>query len=64
MEAQNSATGETVTYDERVRLYSRDEMVTMLESVDLSLSGVFGDYDRSDFDEQRSDRLILICEKI
>ena len=64
VEAQNSATGETVTYDERVRLYSRDEMVTMLESVDLSLSGVFGDYDRSDFDEQRSDRLILICEKI
>ncbi len=64
VEAQNSATGETVTYDERVRLYSRDEMVTMLESVDLSLSGAFGDYDRSDFDEQRSDRLILICEKI
>jgi SAM-dependent methyltransferase len=63
VEAQNGSTGESVTYDERVRLYSRDEMVTMLESVDLSLSGVFGDYDRSEFDERHSDRLILICEK-
>lgn len=63
VEAQNGATGESVTYDERVRLYSRDEMVTMLESVDLSLSGVFGEYDRSEFDERHSDRLILLCEK-
>lgn len=63
VEAQNSVTGEMISYDERVRLYSREEMVTMLDSVDLVVSGVFGDYDRSDFDEQRSDRLILVCEK-
>jgi SAM-dependent methyltransferase len=63
VEAQNGATGETVSYDERVRLYSRGEMTTMLEGVDLVVSGVFGNYDRSDFDEERSDRLILICEK-
>jgi SAM-dependent methyltransferase len=63
VEAQNGTTGETVAYDERVRLYSRDEMVTMLESVDLVVSGAFGDYDRSDFDERESDRLILVCEK-
>jgi len=63
VQAQNGATGETIAYDERVRLYARDEMVTMLESVDLGVSGVFGDYDRSDFDEPQSDRLILLCEK-
>jgi SAM-dependent methyltransferase len=63
VEAQNAATGETISYDERVRLYSREEMVTMLDGVDLVVSGVFGDYDRSDFDETQSDRLILICEK-
>jgi len=63
VEAQNGVTGETVAYDERVRLYSREEMTTMLDSVDLVVSGLFGDYDRSDFDEQSSDRLILLCEK-
>lgn len=63
VEAQNSATGETVAYEERVRLYARSEMVTMLESVDMVVSGVFGDYDRSDFVESESDRLIMICEK-
>jgi SAM-dependent methyltransferase len=63
VEAQNGTTGETVAFDERVRLYTHDEMVTMLESVDVVLSGAFGDYDRSDFVEAVSDRLILLCEK-
>jgi SAM-dependent methyltransferase len=63
VEAQNGATGETVAYDERVRLYTRSELTTMLDSVDMVVTGVFGDYDRSDFSESESDRLILICEK-
>ena len=63
VEAQNGVTGETVSYDERVHLYTRDEMVTMLDGVGLVVSGVFGDYDRSDFEQERSDRLILLCEK-
>jgi hypothetical protein len=63
VDAQNSATGESVAYDERVRLYSIDELSMMLDSVDLVVSGEFGDYDRSEFDEQHSERLILLCEK-
>lgn len=63
VEALNSATGETIAYDERVRLYTRAELTTMMESVYLGVSGVFGDYDRSDFDESTSDRIIMICEK-
>lgn len=63
VEAEDGASGETVSYDERVRLYSRDELTTMLDSVDLVVSGVFGDYDRSEFDESDSNRLILLCEK-
>jgi hypothetical protein len=63
VEAQNVNTGETVAYDERVRLYTRSDMVTMLESVGVIVSGVFGDYDRSDFIESDSERLILLCEK-
>jgi SAM-dependent methyltransferase len=63
IEAQNGTTGDVVSYEERVRLFSHSEMVTMLESVDMVVSGVFGDYDRSGFDEEHSDRLILLCEK-
>jgi SAM-dependent methyltransferase len=63
VEAQYGATGETVAYDERVRLYTRSELTTMLESVSLGVSGVFGDYDRSDYDEEFSERIIMICEK-
>jgi SAM-dependent methyltransferase len=63
VEAQNGATGETISYDERVRLYTREDMTTMLDGAGLVVSGLFGDYDRSDFDERGSDRLILLCEK-
>lgn len=63
VEAQNGATGETIAYDERVRLYTRSELATMLDSVDMVVTGVFGDYDRSDFLDSESDRLIMICEK-
>lgn len=63
VEAQRRAGRETVSYEERLRLYSRGELETMLDSVDLVVSGVFGGYDRSEFDELHSDRLILLCEK-
>jgi ubiquinone/menaquinone biosynthesis C-methylase UbiE len=63
VEAQNAATGETVAYDERVRMYTQSELTTMLESVSLGVSGVFGDYDRSIYNEEFSERIIMICEK-
>ena len=63
VDAERVATGETVAYDERVRLYTHEEMKMMLDSVDLVVSGAFGDYDRSPFDEHDSARLILVCEK-
>jgi SAM-dependent methyltransferase len=63
VDAHNPATGETVAYDERVRLYARAEVATMLDSVDLIVSGEFGDYDRSAFDDSSSPRLIVLCEK-
>jgi SAM-dependent methyltransferase len=61
--AQNISNGEMIAYEERIRLYTREELTTMLESVYLVVSGVFGDYDRSDFDEASSERIIMICEK-
>lgn len=61
--AANSSTGDLVEYDERLRLYHREELLTMFDSVDLSVSGVFGDYDRGEFLKDKSERIILICEK-
>ena len=61
--AVNTKTGAMLEYDERVRLYTRGELLTMLDSVDLGVSGLFGDYDRGEYDEKESERLILICEK-
>jgi ubiquinone/menaquinone biosynthesis C-methylase UbiE len=63
VEAENPSTGDTVAYEERVRLYTRAELTTMMESVFLVVSGVFGDYDLSDYVEAESDRIIMICEK-
>ena len=61
--ATNSSTGDLVEYDERLRLYNREELLTMFDSVDLGVSGVFGDYDRGEFFKNESERIILICEK-
>lgn len=63
VKAVNRATGKTIAYDERVRLYTREDLMTMLDSVDLSVSGVFGDYDRGKFKKEESERIIMICEK-
>ena len=61
--AANHSTGDLIEYDERVRLYGRQELLTMLDSIDLGVSGVFGDYDRGEFRADESERIILICEK-
>lgn len=61
--ALNRKTGALLEYDERVRLYTRGELLTMLDSADLGVAGVFGDYDRGEFDQEKSERMILVCEK-
>ncbi len=35
----------------------------MLDSVDLGVSGVFGDYERGGFSRDESERIIMVCEK-
>jgi SAM-dependent methyltransferase len=62
--AANENTGDSIEYDERVRLYTREELTTMLDSVDLGVSGTFGDYDKGEFDTRKSERIIFICEKL
>lgn len=63
VEAVHRRTGEALEYEERIRLYDQSELATMLESADMVVSGVFGDYDRGPFVETQSERLIMVCER-
>jgi len=63
VEAAHRRTGGTFEYEERIRLYDQRELATMLESADMVVSGVFGDYDRRPFVETESERLIMVCER-
>lgn len=50
-------------YDERVRLFTPQELDDMLETAGLDVLERYGDYDRGEFDPARSDRLIALCER-
>lgn len=51
------------TFEERVRLYSRSELTTMIEQAGLIIRSVHGSYGGSAFDVETSDRCIFIAEK-
>jgi len=55
--------GETYHYFERVKCLDFDKIKSYLEIVDLKLKAVFGDYDLQEFDEENSNRLLLILSK-
>ncbi|MBU8905345.1 class I SAM-dependent methyltransferase [Desertibacillus haloalkaliphilus] len=50
-------------YEEKIKLYDLDKMVSMLTSYGFVIKNKIGDYDASPFDSQRSPRMILICQK-
>ncbi len=50
-------------YDERIRLYSAEELRALLESAGLEVRAVLGDYAGREFDRERSPRCILISGK-
>jgi len=49
------------SYEERVRLYERDQLVALLAGHALASDQVMGDYDGGAFEEDRSDRLLLVA---
>ena len=53
----------TETIEERLRLYSRDDLLVMLKSVSLRVVDIFGDYKGNEFVDGVSDRIILLCER-
>ncbi len=54
---------DTFNYFERVKCLDFDKIKTYLDVVGLKLKTVFGDYDLQDFDEENSNRLLLIISK-
>ena len=56
-------TGFREEIEERLRLYTRDELLLMFESVGLGVAEVFGDYEGNAFTEGVSERVIVIAEK-
>jgi SAM-dependent methyltransferase len=50
-------------YFERVKCLNFPKIKTYLEIVGLKLKAVFGDYDLQEFDEENSNRLLLIISK-
>jgi hypothetical protein len=54
---------ELARYEERVTLFGREELVTLLEEVGLGTHEAWGDYEGAPFDEGISSRLILLARK-
>ncbi len=50
-------------FDERVRLYTHDELVGLITAAGLVVDHVLGDYDGSAFDVNTSKRCIIIARK-
>jgi ubiquinone/menaquinone biosynthesis C-methylase UbiE len=50
-------------YFEQVQLFSKEEIVSMLEQTNFSVLDVFGNYQLEKFDTENSDRLIILAKK-
>ncbi|MCH2020860.1 MAG: class I SAM-dependent methyltransferase [Saprospiraceae bacterium] len=49
-------------FQERVRAFLKDDFERLLKEVDMQLINTYGDYDLSEFNKQKSNRLILIAK--
>ncbi|WP_432712441.1 class I SAM-dependent methyltransferase [Pedobacter sp.] len=56
--------GKPFAFEERVKAFTLADFERMLLKSGLELCAKFGDYSLNPFDENKSDRLILICKKI
>jgi SAM-dependent methyltransferase len=55
--------GKEHKYTEQVEALELKDFESYFEQAGLKLVNLFGDYNLSEFDESRSERLIMICEK-
>ncbi|WP_100372031.1 class I SAM-dependent methyltransferase [Bacillus sp. FJAT-45037] len=50
-------------YEERVKLYSREQLDNMIKQSGFQINHTFGDYDGSLYNKTQSSRLIYVCQK-
>jgi SAM-dependent methyltransferase len=55
--------GETLTFSESVRLYGKEEMLSMLQDTGFSVAEIAGNYKGEPFMENDSPRMMLFCRK-
>ena len=51
------------TYNESVKLYSLEQIAEVAKKAGLTINKIFGDYKGNEFDEELSERLIIIFRK-
>lgn len=51
------------TFEERVWMYTPDDLRTMMQQAGLTIVQEFGSYDGAPFDESRSERVIIVAER-
>ena len=56
-------TGETLTFTESVRLYGKEEMLSMLQEAGFSVNDIAGNYQGEPFIEHDSPRMLFFCRK-
>lgn len=57
------AEGKTYNFEERVKAISLENFLHYFEQANLKCLHIFGDYQLNDFDVNKSERLILVCQK-
>lgn len=55
--------GKAYSFTERVQALKRSDFERLLTATNLQILRIFGDFDLNDFDENQSDRLIIIAQK-
>lgn len=55
--------GQHFQFEERVQAFDLKDFKQMLQQAGMVITHIFGDYNLTPFDEEQSDRLILICKK-
>ncbi|NMW21046.1 MAG: class I SAM-dependent methyltransferase [Chlorobiaceae bacterium] len=55
--------GPKLTFSESVRLYSREEIVALLQNEGFSVTGIVGNYQGDPFMENDSPRMMIFCQK-
>ena len=50
-------------FEERVRAFSKEDLIAFMEAAGLEVLGVKGDYDLSEYAPEYSDRLLIIAQK-